>query len=71
MIKVEIMNIDQKEKLEINYWLDSEFESPKVFSKENLLNKLQECRNLDYKINKHFKVIKHKKSILEIGAGQG
>ncbi len=65
------MNLDQKEKIEIDYWCNSEFESPKAFSKGNLLNKLQECRNVDYKINKHLSIIKDKKNVLEIGAGQG
>lgn len=65
------MEIRQKEKLEIDYWRDSRIESPKVFSKANFLNKVQECRNFDYKIRKHRKLIKSKKSILEVGAGQG
>lgn len=65
------MNLDLKEKIEIDYWKNSHAESPENFTKANLLNKLQECRNLDYKFNKYKHILKNKSSILEIGAGQG
>jgi SAM-dependent methyltransferase len=65
------MDLDKKERLEIEYWRDSASESPETFTKDNLLNKLQECRNLDYRIQKHWSIINGKRKILEIGAGQG
>ncbi len=65
------MDLVEKENLEINYWRDSGFESPKAFTKLNFLNKLQECDNLDYKITKYEEIIRDKKNVLEIGAGQG
>jgi ubiquinone/menaquinone biosynthesis C-methylase UbiE len=65
------MKLSEKEKIEIDYWQDSSFESPKNFTKANFLNKIQECRNFNYKITKNIEVIRHKKSVLEVGAGQG
>lgn len=65
------MNLNEKEKIEIDYWKESNFESPQHFSKGNFLNKIQECRNFDYKINKNIEFIKNKTNVLEVGAGQG
>ena len=65
------MNLKEKEEEEINYWKSSEFESAEKFTKENFLNKMQECRHFDYKVNKYSEFIRQKKQVLEIGAGQG
>ena len=65
------MHIDEKENIEINYWRDSSFESPGKFTKGNLLNKMQECLQFDYKLQKHKALIQGRQHILEIGAGQG
>ncbi len=65
------MDISEKENIEINYWKESSFESPDAFTKSNLLNKLQECRHFDYKVRKYKNIFRNKKSVLEIGAGQG
>jgi len=65
------VHLSEKEKIEINYWRDSHFESPKTFTKGNLINKIQECKIFDYKINKYLELFRDKNSVLEIGAGQG
>ena len=65
------MNLQEKENIEINYWKDSAYESPDMFTVGNYLNKMQECKNLEYRINKYKKHILGKRSVLEIGAGQG
>lgn len=65
------MDLKRKEQIEIEYWKNSRTEAPGRFSRSNFINKSQECLNLDYKINKHWSIIKDKKRILEIGGGQG
>jgi len=65
------MNLDEKERIEIEYWEKNNFESPVKFTKGNFLNKIQECRNFDYKVSKNIDFIKNKKNVLEVGAGQG
>ncbi len=65
------MKLEDKEQLEINFWKESKHESPSNFTNENLVNKLNECKNFDYKVNKYKELIVNKKNILEIGAGQG
>lgn len=65
------MNLKEKEEEEINYWRESKFESSERFTKENFLNKMQECRHFDYKANKYAAFIRNKTRVLEVGAGQG
>lgn len=64
-------SLEKKEQIEIEFWEKSQFESPKHFSPQNLNNKLQECVNLDYKINKYLPYVSGKKNVLEVGSGQG
>ena len=65
------MNLAKKEQIEIDYWKNSPFENPKVFTKENFLNKAQELKIFNYKVYKHLSLIRGKTRILELGAGQG
>ena len=65
------MNLEEKEQIEINFWRDNPMENPTTFSKENMLNKLQEASHFNYKLVKYHHLFKDKKNILEIGAGQG
>lgn len=65
------MKLSEKEQIEIDYWKDSPSENSKQFSRGNFLNKTSEARQFNYKINRHKKVFKNKKNILELGAGQG
>ena len=64
-------SLDKKEQIEIDFWEKSQYESPAHFSIQNLNNKLQECENLAYKLQKYQAYIQGKKDVLEIGAGQG
>lgn len=66
-----MMDLDKKEKIEIEYWQETRFENPRVFTASNFLNKTNEARHLHYKLGKYKEHIKGKKNILEIGAGQG
>ena len=65
------MQLDAKENIEIEYWKTSKQESPEKFTAGNFINKSQECLNLKYKIIKHHALIRGKKKVLEVGAGQG
>lgn len=65
------MELARKESIEVNYWKESSFESPNEFTKRNRHNKRKECEHLHYKIKKHINLIKSKRNILEVGAGQG
>ncbi|NNE26106.1 MAG: class I SAM-dependent methyltransferase [Saprospiraceae bacterium] len=66
-----MMHLEEKENIEISYWRDSPTESPEKFTKGNLMNKMQECRQFDYKLRKFRSLIKGRAHILELGAGQG
>lgn len=65
------MDLKEKEKIEIEFWKNSEQENPGRFTKGNFLNKMNNLSILHSKIsnyNQHFKQIG---SCLELGAGQG
>ena len=64
-------SLQEKEKIEIDFWKNSATENPDHFTKENMLSKLIECKHFDYKVKKFIHHIAGKKDILEIGAGQG
>lgn len=65
------MNLEEKERIEIEFWRDDPAENPREFTRQNLLNKIQEARHLDYKLQKYKHLLKGKTNVLEIGAGQG
>lgn len=65
------MDLKEKEKIEIDYWKDSDFENPEVFTKENYLNKSQEATHFNYKLQKYISQFKGKENVLELGGGQG
>ena len=65
------ITLQQKEKLEIEFWKNNPIESSENLAKENLLNKIIECKHFDYKLKKYNHLIHDKKNILEIGSGQG
>lgn len=65
------MDLDTKEAIEVNYWKESSFESPDKFTNRNRHSKRKECEHLHYKVKKHLDLIRDKKRVLEIGAGQG
>lgn len=65
------MDLQEKENIEIEYWKNSSFENPEVFTKENYLNKSQEAIHFNYKIQKYRSLLNKKTTVLELGAGQG
>lgn len=65
------MNLEDKEKLEIEFWKNNKLESPETFTRQNFLGKTLQLQTFTKKIHKRFKFIKGKKNVLELGAGQG
>ncbi len=65
------MNIESKEKLEIDFWKNSAEENPIVFSIPNLINKFKEIELFYEKIIIYQSTWKHANKVLEIGGGQG
>ena len=65
------MDLKIKEDIEINYWKESKSESSDKFLAGNFLNKTQECRHFNYKIERYFHLIRNSEKILEVGSGQG
>ncbi len=65
------MELQEKEKIEIEFWKNSASENPSVFTVENFINKNRQAEILLKKINKHDLRKTNPKNILELGAGQG
>ena len=65
------MNITEKQKSEIEYWRDSEHESPESDSIYNIINKMGEAVVFVDCINRYLDRFRVAEKILEIGAGQG
>ena len=65
------MKIEEKEKIEIDFWKNSLHENPDIFSLANYLNKVEQLKILNTKINNHLEHFQGVKSVLELGAGQG
>jgi SAM-dependent methyltransferase len=63
--------LEEKERLEIDFWRDSETEGPGVFSVENLVNKLSEARWLLPLLERYRPVFESSQRVLELGGGQG
>jgi len=61
----------EHEKKEIEFWKNSEYESPSNFSIQIVAHKLAEARIFLEKIKENEHFFKNSNSILEIGAGQG
>lgn len=65
------MKIEEKEKIEIDFWKNSTEENPSVFSIPNLINKFKEIDIFYDKIIIHKKIWDKSNKVLEIGGGQG
>jgi SAM-dependent methyltransferase len=63
--------LSEKERIEVEYWRDSELERPGADIVNNLVFKLAEARILLQKIERHHESFAGAHRILEIGAGQG
>ncbi len=64
-------NIESKQKIEIEYWRDSEHESPESESIHNIINKASDAGVLLDCLNRHHDKLAAIGNILELGAGQG
>jgi len=65
------MDLKEKEKIEIEFWKNSQHENPDSFSLANFLNKTEHLKTLNTKINNHLPHFANAASVLELGAGQG
>lgn len=65
------MELQEKEKIEIEFWKNSPSENPAVFTVDNFINKNRQAEILLKKIKKHQLRKTKPKYILELGAGQG
>jgi SAM-dependent methyltransferase len=66
-----MLRIEDKQKIEIEYWRDSQAEAPTVYSLENVVDKMSEARVLLDCIFRHRSELISTGRVLEIGAGQG
>lgn len=64
------MQLEEKERIEIDFWRNSESESPEADSVENVLNKASEARAFLESIRGFTGHFQASRSILELGAGQ-
>lgn len=64
-------SIEEKQRAEINYWRDSEHESPKANSVYNVVNKLSDSAVFLDLINRLGDQIRSEGRVLELGGGQG
>jgi len=66
-----MMTNEEKEKKEIDYWVNDPEENPNVFGTYGVVNKMYEAKAFMEKITMYHKYFSESDSILEIGAGQG
>jgi SAM-dependent methyltransferase len=63
--------IESKQKIEIEFWRDSEHESPEADSIHNIVNKVTDAAVFLDCINRHYKELITDGRVLELGGGQG
>ncbi|MDD2661177.1 MAG: class I SAM-dependent methyltransferase [Methylococcales bacterium] len=63
--------IESKQKIEIEFWRDSEHESPEADSIHNIVNKVTDAAVFLDCINRHHKELVFNGRVLELGGGQG
>jgi len=64
-------DIEAKQKIEIQYWRDSDHESPESDSIDNIINKVSDAEVFLDCLNRHQNKLAITGKILELGAGQG
>ena len=64
-------DITMKQKIEIEYWRNSQDESPGADSIHNIINKVSDAGVLLNCLNRHHEKIAHRGRVLELGGGQG
>jgi ubiquinone/menaquinone biosynthesis C-methylase UbiE len=65
------MQLDEKEKIEIDFWKNSPTENPEITSLHNILNKLGDARVFLDCLQRAKHIFDDSVTILELGAGQG
>ncbi len=65
------MNIEEKEKIEIEFWKNARHENPSEFSVHSFLSKTLQLQTFHKKIHKRIQFIRNSKNVLELGSGQG
>ena len=65
------LDVAEKERIEIDYWRDSETEGPGIDSLDNLLNKMGEARIFLAYLRKLRNLHAERGTVFELGAGQG
>lgn len=65
------MDLKEKERIEIEFWKNSQTENPSTFTMGNFLNKINNISILHSKISRYQKHFNGIDSCLELGAGQG
>jgi len=63
--------IEEKQKIEIEYWRDSKAEAPDAYSIENVVDKMAEARVFLDCISRHRSELVSHGRVLELGGGQG
>jgi SAM-dependent methyltransferase len=66
-----VLSIEDKQRIEIEYWRDSEHESPESDSILNILNKMSDASVLIECLGRHQRDLARGGRVLELGAGQG
>lgn len=65
------MDLIQKQRKEIDFWRTSPLEGPEKFTIENIVEKMALAKTFLNKINEYKEIFSNKKTVLEIGGGQG
>ncbi len=65
------MDLVVKEQIEIDFWKNSIYENPDIFTIPNIVYKLSEAKIFLKKIEKYKNYISNSLTVLEVGAGQG
>lgn len=66
-----MLGIEEKQKVEIEYWRDSASEAPDVDSLENIVDKMSEARVFLDCLSRYRDQLATRGRVLELGAGQG
>jgi SAM-dependent methyltransferase len=66
-----ISDLQIKQKIEIEFWRDSEDESPQSDSISNIINKMSDAGVFLECVDRHRSIIADEGRVLELGAGQG
>jgi SAM-dependent methyltransferase len=65
------MELDKKEKMEIEFWKNAPEENPTIFSVPNIINKFKDADLFLEKLSRYATHFNGAASILEVGGGQG